>query len=48
VARLLQHPALGDDAGAARRFPLGSVALKVLSSAPCPVFVVRIQEESRT
>ena len=33
--------------GAAHRYALGSVAMKVLTSAPCPVFMVRIQEESR-
>ena len=32
--------------GAARRYPLGSVAMKVLTTAPCPVFMVRITEET--
>lgn len=32
--------------GAARRYALGSVAMKVLTTAPCPVFMVRIAEES--
>jgi len=30
--------------GASGRYALGSVALKVLMTAPCPVFMVRIQE----
>jgi nucleotide-binding universal stress UspA family protein len=33
--------------GAARRYALGSVAMKVLTTAPCPVFMVRIPEESQ-
>lgn len=28
--------------GAAHRFALGSIAMKVLSTAPCPVFLIRI------
>lgn len=32
--------------GAARRYALGSVAMKVLTTAPCPVFMVRILEET--
>lgn len=34
--------------GATGRYALGSVALKVLMSAPCPVLMVRIQEASRS
>ncbi|MSQ35700.1 MAG: universal stress protein [Dehalococcoidia bacterium] len=30
--------------GASGRYALGSVALKVLMTAPCPVFMARIQE----
>lgn len=30
--------------GASGRYALGSVAFKVLMTAPCPVFMVRIQE----
>ncbi len=30
--------------GASGRYALGSVALKVLMTAPCPVFMIRIQE----
>ena len=33
--------------GATGRHALGSVALKVLMAAPCPVLMVRIQEEGR-
>jgi nucleotide-binding universal stress UspA family protein len=32
--------------GASRRYALGSVAMKVLTTAPCPVFMVRIREET--
>ncbi len=31
--------------GAARRYALGSVAMKVLTTAPCPVLMVRITEQ---
>ncbi len=34
--------------GARGRYALGSVAMKVLMSAPCPVFMVRIPEETGT
>ena len=33
--------------GASGRYALGSIALKVLMTAPCPVFMVRIAEMTR-
>ena len=29
--------------GGDRRYPFGSVAMKLLSTAPCPIFLVRIE-----
>lgn len=34
--------------GASGRYALGSIALKVLMTAPCPVFMVRIPEMTRS